>query len=139
MTVWSPKAQTVAAELAVGGLSVFSGDLTLPSGESDLVVPFDPSRFAPCSYAYALTFKDAKDAVLLDDAGTVEIRGRVEPDASNVRSASPVDLRPFCQLSFMPLLSHAGLPPETYMRKFASTIMPSRPQVSNFLTVWTRK
>ena len=86
MKIWSPKAQTVAAELTVGGVVVHSGDLTLPSGESDLVVPFDPSRLAPGSYAYALIFKDAKEEALLDDAGTVEIRGRVEPDAFRMMS-----------------------------------------------------
>ena len=86
MKVWSPAAETVSAVLTVGGLVVYSGAAELTAGTCLLKLPLDPSRFAPGEYGYTLVCTRADGADVLSDAGRIEIRGRVEPDAFRLMS-----------------------------------------------------
>lgn len=80
VTVASPSAGVFVAKGEIGKSPLPEREIRLAAGETRVALPFNPALYRPGRYPYAYRLVAADGSVAWEDAGELEIRGRLERD-----------------------------------------------------------
>ena len=97
---WSSAEGRFEVKGEIGG-EPLSGTVEIAKGRGRLAIPFDPSRFRPGAYDWRFALVGGDGRSVLERAGKLEIRGRLERDAFKVMSWGGNER---CHMEYYPLV-----------------------------------